>query len=353
MGTRRFGFGVFALAAIGVVFLPYFHLHRRAAIIRSSVSNAKPAINRANLSSGTPVISRPMIPSSLSPGRNGSLMLAIVTFVAEINTSDTNYAVLACMLADSINVHRGAWQINKGMHIDLVMLLTDTPENRRVSTFFTDHGYLINWVHSIAPRLGAISGVYKDQFTKFWAFNLTKYSKVLYIDADSIFFQDPSTLFFNLQHFTGCQANGNQGWEGSPSCLNGALLFFQPSEQLFLQHMNQKEILRSKCIFSWMDQTEMGPLNIQNPDWKKPSPQVLEAGLCFDPYAYTMKRSPIYRNFDLQNHMILVHGMKYHNLQQLSTWKWFESLEMQNYVLRPFRVGYEKKERLWHAFNRK
>eukprot|EP00960_Hanusia_phi_P033832 750666-Hanusia_phi.AAC.1 len=184
---------------------------------------------------------------------------------------------------------------------------------------------------------------------KFWALKMTQYSKILFVDADSVFYKDPSPLFLQLQHFTGCQANGIKAWVGAARCLNGALLFFQPSEELYRRHVQQQQVISSTCRHTWMDVTEMGPLNAQNPSWRRPHPAKLDAGLCFDPYAYSVRLPPLYTDFNLEEDMILMHGMKYTNLDELAEEKWFVGHGMRSKVLLPFRAEFERKDELWKA----
>ncbi|EKX40719.1 hypothetical protein GUITHDRAFT_142584 [Guillardia theta CCMP2712] len=316
---------------------------------RSSDSPASPAVTVGNHS--LQPLQAAAEPRALPP--LASERFAIVTLLAVLETQRTKYAVLACLLADSINKYRSEWKKQR-KNIDLVLLAKSDPSFDRFSGFFERHGFIVNKVPTIIPRWGVdtIDPVYKDQFMKFWALKMTQYSKILFVDADSVFYKDPAPLFLKLQHFTGCQANGIKAWVGAARCLNGALLFFKPSEELFRRHVEQQQVIPSTCRHSWMDVTEMGPLNAQNSAWMRPQPDKLDAGLCFDPYAYSVRLPPLYTDFNLEEDMILMHGMKYTNLDELAEEKWFVGPGMRTKVLLPFRAEFERKDELWASYKR-
>ena len=138
-------------------------------------------------------------------------------------------------------------------------------------------GYRVIWRPPIFPmgEQAGLDAVYRDQSMKFWLWDETNYTRIVYIDSDTFFlgyvdFDEE----INRREFVACPTQWSAATaSGRPLTLNGGFFILTPSNDQFKRLMSGTQPTHFSSHYAdlaWLDKTEMGILMREFPDFAWP-----------------------------------------------------------------------------------
>lgn len=196
-----------------------------------------------------------------------ALNWAFVTLISE--DTEVPYSKLACVLGNQL----------KEYYPNIPRIAIVSHSNLTVN-YTKKCQWEILKVKNIYPSYQPKSigyGPYKDSFTRFHAWTLIKYDRIVYLDADSFFMNkiDFEIEIKRKNTLISCPTIWSKIIKGRPITLNSNLLILTPSIEtynklIFMKHKPTHFIKNYKQDLHWFEIIDMGPLMQVFPNWSIP-----------------------------------------------------------------------------------
>ena len=163
-------------------------------------------------------------------------------------------------------------------NMELLALVVNGQLERSDASRLEAAGYAVLWRDAIHPFGEPTDGVYHDQHMKLWLWNETDYARIAYIDSDT-FFLGRVNFAEELERpdaMIACPTPWSLSTPlGRPLSLNGGFFILTPSADMFARLISgasgtPTHFSKHYPHFGWLDETEMGVLMREFPDFAYP-----------------------------------------------------------------------------------
>lgn len=174
-----------------------------------------------------------------------------------VGSERPGYVLMACQLGMQLSEYY--------QHIPRYAVVGENQINSVQISFLEKAGFQILLRKLIYPAYGGtVQNIYKDQFMKFWLWNETSFSRIVYLDADTYLNNavDFEPMLIS-QSLVACPVSWSKIVDSKPITFNGGFFVLTPSREVF------EKLLLSTMVpehfknhydsgVSWFDFTEMG-----------------------------------------------------------------------------------------------